>query len=75
MKAPDKIFVRDFGISLSKMWTYEKGKKKDDVDLVYIHKEAILEWVRNYKKRVCYFLLAKERNDALDELINHIESL
>ena len=43
MKAPDKIYVRDFGNSLCKVWTYTKGNKKDDVDLVYIRKDALLE--------------------------------
>lgn len=46
MEAPDKIFVRDFGNSLCKVWTYNKGKKKGDVDVEYIRKDKLIEWAK-----------------------------
>lgn len=45
MKAPDKIYVRDFGNSLCLTWTSIKGKKHNDVDIEYIRKDALLEWL------------------------------
>ena len=41
---PDEIFVRDFGVSLCQVWTRSKGKKKDDVDVVYLRKEKVLDF-------------------------------
>ena len=67
MKAPDKIYVRDFGNSLCKMWTYEKWKKKDDVDLVYIRKDALLEWAKEIADNASWM--------SVDALLNKIESL
>ena len=49
MEAPNKIFVRDFGNSLCKVWTYNKGKKKGDVDVKYIRKDLLLEWLNGVK--------------------------
>lgn len=80
MKAPDKIFVRDFGNSLCKMWTYEKGKKKDDVDLVYVRKEALVEWASNLYEKTMTFVTGDATRDQAVQLFalnikKHIESL
>ena len=52
MNAPDKIYVRDFGDSLCQMWTHSPGKKKKDVDIVYLRKEAVLEIAKALKEEV-----------------------
>jgi hypothetical protein len=47
-KAPDKIYLREFGDSLSQVWS---GIKPTEETIIasheYIRKEALLEWLEN----------------------------
>ena len=77
MEAPNKIYIRDFGNLLCQVWTRDKGKKKNDVDIEYIRKDLLLEWAKDN-------LLECEasndetdygRIDAYNKLIDKINSL
>lgn len=53
MKAPDKIYVREYPDGLARFW---ESKKKEDVVATipheYIRKEALLKWIKEMK-RIC----------------------
>ena len=68
---PDKIYIRDFGNTLCKVWTYEPGKRKADVDIAYIRKDAILEWAENWKK----LGVSEDFLYAMEVLKQHLGSL
>lgn len=74
--APDKIFIHKKDLSYSEI-------KESDSDIIYIRKDALLEWVKSQKARLKQGYKREWKNDdtlnggrlMLDKLINKIESL
>lgn len=50
MKAPDKIYVREFAEGISQMWSSIKATKTTaNVQHEYIRKDALLKWLEHAK--------------------------
>ena len=73
MKAPDKIYVREFAEGVNQMWSHIKATKTSAIaQHEYIRKDALLEWAKETYlnenasaiRKVCY-----------KQLIDKIESL
>ena len=73
MKAPDKIWVREFAEGVNQMWSHIKATKTSAIaQHEYIRKDALLEWAKETYlnenasaiRKVCY-----------KQLIDKIESL
>ena len=71
MKAPDKIYIRDFGNTLGQDWTHHKGKKKTDVDVEYIRKDALLEFAEERRGKS----ITVGEHYAFGQIIDKINSL
>lgn len=78
MSAPNKIYVRDFGDSLCQVWTHSPGKKKKDVDVVYLRKDAILAVANELNEEIGIGLCeydAGHENGAYEMLHKIIEKI
>ena len=52
MKAPDKIYLREFGDSLSQVWSGIKPPEGTNIaSHEYIRKDALIEWLE-YKIKI-----------------------
>lgn len=73
MKAPDKIYIREYPDGLANFW---ESKKKDDVVATllheYIRKDTLMEWAK--EKANDYKGTANIRR-SFEMMINKIESL
>lgn len=82
MKAPDKIYVREYPDGLNQFW---ERKKRDDVIATipheYIRKDALLEWAKEKQWQMkieaggCSNMLAAGKLLAYEAIIKKIESL
>lgn len=72
-KAPDKIYLREFGDSLSQVWS---GIKPTEETIIasheYIRKNALLDWLEECKNNPAITDLQKGN---IQELIDKINSL
>ena len=68
MTAPDKIWVREFAEGVNQMWSHIKATKTSAIaQHEYIRKEALLEWIDEYKNY--------SSGPSWDLLKTHIETL
>lgn len=72
MKAPDKIYVREYPDGVARFW---EERKKDDVVATipreYIRKDALLEWAKENQ----YKSLTIVADNFWQEVIDKINSL
>ena len=77
MKAPDKIYVKEFDKGISQMWSSIKATETtDNAQHEYIRKEALLEWAKE-----CFRLqdegswYSKGAADAFSRVIDKLNSI
>ena len=72
MKAPDKIYIREYPDGIARFW---ENKKKEDVVATipheYINKDALLEWADNWKK----LGVSDDFLYAMEILVRHLNSM
>ena len=72
MKAPDKIYIKEFPEGLNQMWSGIVATKTSAIaQHEYIRKDALLEWAQDYLDQKIY----DGKRDAMKELIEKIERL
>ena len=73
MEAPDKIYLREFGDSLSQVWSGIKPPEGTNIaSHEYIRKDALIEWLDECKNNPVITDLQKGN---IQELIDKINSL
>ena len=82
MKAPDKIYVKEFDKGISQMWSSIRATETTaNVQHEYIRKEALLEWANKrleefrYIAKISNDVAADGEVDAFEELIDKLNSM
>lgn len=77
MKAPDKIYVREYGEGISQMWSRVKATETTaNVQHEYISKDTLLKWAKTKLSHLQEdFDVYTGQRLILRELIDKIESL
>jgi len=71
MKAPDKIYVREFAGGLSQMWSGIRATETSAIaQHEYIRKEALLKWLEECKNNPVITDLQKGNINELIDKIN-----
>ena len=75
MKAPDKIYVKEFDEGISQMWSRVKATETTaNVQHEYINKDALIEWAKaNLQDRDNW--IEKSAADAFWEMIDKLNSI
>ena len=72
MKAPDKIYVKEFDEGISQMWSRVKATETTaNVQHEYIRKDALMEWAEDFKAKTGWY----EIEVAMDDLIDKLNSM
>lgn len=73
-KAPDKIYLREFGDSLSQVWSGIKPPEGTNIaSHEYIRKDALMEWIQ--EARTIPHENAITRDLAFQEIVNKLNSI
>lgn len=72
MKAPDKIYVREYPQGLNQMWSSVKATETSAIaQYEYIRKDALIEWAEDFKAKTGWY----EIEVAMDDLIDKLNSI